>query len=166
MFFQESQDILESLEFIRNDHFNEIQYQIEILQLCLEETNAKNNNSISMSESIVRFRMEFDSLRRLFLLVLVPAVSRSMDSVHIHSAFNGFRVLRSLNEKAYKAIVDLKMYCNSFVLKEDWNDAKKRHCLTIFHLHTAFLEYINYVESTLIPLLKEFNDKPINKYGN
>lgn len=164
MFFQESYTVEESLDRIQNGLFQEIQNQIGLLQFRLQESHHTEAYSHSMLMAVSRFQIEFEGLKRLFKWVLIPAVKRCLTNEQCMSPFNGFTVLRSLNEKQLKALEELKLNCDSFVLQEDWSDDKKGHCLTTFRLHNAFLEYLNFTESTLIPLLKQLHDLAIIAY--
>lgn len=164
MFFQESYTIEESLGRIQNVLFQEIQNQIGLLQFRIQESQHIEAYSHTMLMAVSRFQIEFEGLKRLFKWVLIPAVTRCLRNEQCMSPFNGFTVLRSLNEKQLKALEELKLHCDSFVLHEDWSEDKKGHCLTTFRLHNAFLEYFNFTESTLIPLLKQLHDLAITTY--
>ena len=164
MFFQESYTIEESLDRIQNILFPEIQNQIGLLQFRIQESQDTEAYSHSRLMAVSRFQIEFEGLKRLFKWVLIPAVKRCLSNEQCMSPFNGFTVLRSLNEKQLKALEELKLNCDSFVLNEEWSEDKKGHCLTTFRLHNAFLEYFNFTESTLIPLLKQLHDLALITY--
>jgi hypothetical protein len=164
MFFQESYTIEESLDRIQNILFPEIQNQIGLLQFRIQESQHTESYSYTMLMAVSRFQIEFEGLKRLFKWVLIPAVTRCLTNEQCMSPFNGFTVLRSLNEKQLKALEELKLHCDSFVLNEEWSEDKKGYCLTTFRLLNAFLEYFNFTESTLIPLLKQLHDLAIITY--
>lgn len=163
MFFQESYTIEESLDRIQNKLFLEIQNQIGFLQHRESEQTIDGTPSVSLLVS--RFQLQFQVLKRLFDLVLVPAVKRCLSEKQCESPFNGFTVLRSLNEKQFKALEELKLNCDLFVLQEGWSEDKKGQCLITFRLHNAFLVYVNFTESTLIPLLKQMHDLALCSHG-
>jgi hypothetical protein len=164
MFFQESYTIEESLDQIQNKLFLEIQNQIGFLQHRERESEPTKDNSPAFSLLVSRFQLQFQVLIRLFDLVLVPAVKRCLSEKHCESPFNGFTVLRSLNDKQFKALEKLKLNCDSFVLQEDWSGDKKGQCLITFRLYNAFLVYLNFTESTLIPLLKQLHDLALSSH--
>ncbi len=164
MFFQEIYSVQESIQHIKSKLFVNIQTQLDLLQFRLDGTHQEDKGTQEVAHSILIFRQEFDSLQRLFNMVLVPAVQKCLSDSNCAQPFNGFTVLRSTHEKQRKVLDDLRRHCDSFILQENWSEEKKGQCLTTFNLHQAFLQYLNFCESTLIPLLKNLHERASDYY--
>ncbi len=137
---------------------------MDLLQFRLDAVRNTEKYTQEVAQSISIFRQEFESLKRLFNMVLVPAVQKCLSDNNCAQPFNGFTVLRSTHEKQRKALDNLRRHCDSFVLQENWTEEKKGQCLTTFNLHQEFLKYLNFCESTLIPLLKNLHHKASHYY--
>lgn len=162
MFFQESYTIEESLRKIQQEFFRDIDIQLGLLQLRLRESN--NSPEIvndNVEQALHRFTSEFQSLKRLFEWILVPAVTKCLSDDQCVRPFDGFTVLRASHEKQRLAMDALRSDCDLFVLQESWTEEKKGHCLTSYRLYNAYLSYLNFAESTLIPLLKKLHQNAI-----
>jgi hypothetical protein len=166
MFFQESHTIEESLYHIQNELFEDIHQQWNIVILRLQEVSVHEEQSVSLFESASKFKSEFDALKKLYQLILIPAVRKCLSEAHCVKPFDGFTVLRSIHEKQRKALDEMRSFCDAFLLKETWSESKRGQCWVFFRLHQSFTAYLNYAESTLIPLLKNLRNTSTNSILN
>jgi len=78
--------------------------------------------------------------------------------------FNEFNVLRAAHKRMYRILGNLRNICNDYVLETNWSDCKKHNCMSSHQLELKFLNYFNFTESTIIPIIQNQKvEQPDNK---
>lgn len=166
MFFQEAITIEESIQKIQQELFTDIEIQMGLLHLRLCHNEAPESDQSETLHQVQSLKQEFEHMKRLFEKLLIPAVKKCLSDETCLRPFSSFKVLRASHDKQRIILNDLKEQCDLFVLHENWSDDKKGRCLTSFKLYNAYLSYLNFAESTLIPLLKKLHQNAVERIEN
>ena len=156
MYFEESVSIQEALGKVVSTLFPDIRNKSEVL---IKQNSILFEADADLTLSLTKLNKDFEGLSRMFELLLVPAVSKCLQSTNCKQPFNGFTVLRASHERQHKQLQELRDSCNKYVMNEDWEEDKKQLCTDSYRLETSYLTYFNFMESTVIPLLKGLNKK-------
>ncbi len=181
MFFKEFNDIDSSINHLNGVLIPEIRMEIASLNQHIQTKPEEDTCQLQFFILITNFEQEFEKLIRLLNLVFLPAFSARKSNTNHGSdssnpeqtiektippntnQFNEFKVLRAAHKRLYRILGNLRNICNDYVLEENWSDCKKHNCMTSHHLELKFLNYFNFTESTIIPLIQnqtvEYPDK-------
>jgi hypothetical protein len=181
MFFKEFNDIDSSIRHLKGVLIPEIRMEIASLNQHIQTKPEEDACQLQFFILVTNFDQEFEKLIRLLNMIFLPAFSARKGSTNIGrddsnpkqlnkktnqgntNQFNEFKVLRAAHKRLYRILGNLRNICNDYVLEENWSDCKKHNCMTSHHLELKFLNYFNFTESTIIPLIQNQTvEKPDN----
>ncbi len=151
MYFKEFNDIQSSIHHLNEVLIPEIRTEITLLNEYIQAKPAEDACQLQFFILVTNFEQEFEKLIRLLNIVFLPAFSAHQGSL---SQFNEFKVLRAAHKRLYRILGNLRNICNDYIMEENWSDCKKRNCINSHHLELKFLNYFNFTESTIIPLIQ------------
>ncbi len=160
MYFKEFNDIQSSIRHLNEVLITEIRSEISTLNAYIQGNPAEDTCQLQFFILVTNFEQEFEKLIRLLNMVFLPAYSAH---VGIETQFNEFKVLRSAHKRLYRILGNLRNICNEYVMEENWSDCKKRNCMNSYQLELKFLNYFNFTESTIIPLIQGLSACTNNK---
>lgn len=154
MFFEESVNIREAIQRVTKEIF-------PLIRKKFSELEEKNTELLKADHSLAfsfnRLKKEFEGLSNKFELLWVPAVVKCLETSDCQKPFNGFTIIRASHIRQRKGLLELRNMCDAYVMEESWEQEKKQLCFQAYQLETAYLKYLNFMESTLIPMLKQLS---------
>ena len=172
MFFKEFNDIDSSIRHLNGVLIPEIRMEIASLNQHIQTNPEEYACQLQFFILVTNFDQEFEKLIRLLNMIFLPAFSARKSNANTGqddsnpkqvnektnhgntNQFNEFKVLRAAHKRLYRILGNLRNICNDYVLEENWSDCKKHNCMTSHHLELKFLNYFNFTESTIIPLIQ------------
>lgn len=151
MFFREFNDIQSSIHHLNEVLIPEIRKEIGSLNSNIQANPSEDACQLQFFILVTNFEQEFEKLIRLLNMVFLPAFSAHEGK---QTQFNEFKVLRAAHKRLYRILGNLRNICNEYVMEGNWSDCKKMNCLNSHQLELKFLNYFNFTESTIIPLIE------------
>jgi hypothetical protein len=159
MYFKEFNDIQSSIHHLNEVLIPEIRKEISSLNAYIQTKPSEDACQLQFYILVTNFEQEFEKLIRLLNMVFLPAFSAHEGG---HTQFNEFKVLRAAHKRLYRILGNLRNICNEYVMEENWSDCKKLNCMNSHQLELKFLNYFNFTESTIIPLIQGLTVVPTN----
>lgn len=71
----------------------------------------------------------------------------------------------SKRNKIVKLTLELKRLSNNFMAKRNWSQSKLKSCKSLFQFYQKLIEFVNFQELTVVPIIMELFVFQLNKEG-
>lgn len=159
MFFKQDDNINSAIQIINTDFLPNIAKELNALLSQINQSESNDVSHLRFFMMVSQFQKEMENLERLLNIVLFPAI---LSQLHVHKMsrpFNSFNILRAVHNRQKNILKKLREICDEYIMDESWSTDKKQSCYSAFHLEQEFVHYLNYVESTFIPLLLDIREE-------
>ncbi len=159
MFFQQDDNINSAIQIINSDILPNIAKELDALINQIKHSESNDVSQLQFFMMVSQFQKEMENLERLLNIVLFPAILSHLKEHKMSKPFNGFSILRAIHKRQKNILKKLREICDEYIMDESWSSAKKQSCYSAFQLEQEFVHYLNYVESTFIPLLSAIREE-------
>lgn len=163
MYFTLQTDIEHSLKLVEVDLLPSLKFQTEKLLNSIELAPETQGDDLQFYIIISEFNQEVQKLSRMLIMILFPAIRKSLRPSENAPALNGFYVIRNIHKRQQNITAKLRELCNQYTVESSWNEVKKLHCYNSYQLEAAFLNYLNFMESQVLFKLENVKTKIENE---
>lgn len=156
MYFQELKCLKSALALLKQELLPNLDRELK----CLHDNAAILGDSESGEGffSIMAFKIksENEAMNRLLSIILIPLIEEIIVNPEKPANIQSFGVLRTYHNRIREYFLEMGEMCNHHILNPDWTHQKKVSCLNVYHAEKAFIQYANFMETTMFSLLNPY----------
>ena len=125
---------------------------------------AGNDRELLFLDILSELQSELIMLQKMDLNVFLPKLKSSslhneMTEDENKQLLNSFDRVSAKRRKVINQTLELKCLCNNFMSNSNWTESKLNSCKSLFLFYKYLIEFNNFQELTLVPLI-------FNQLGN
>jgi DNA polymerase III delta prime subunit len=136
------------------------QLESSIRQLSIDAMvlAASDDKELRFLDILSELQSELTMLQQMDLTVFLPKLKLVSDCSQIqeeenNQLKNSFERVSAKRRKVINQTLELKSLCNNFMSKSRWTESKLKSCKSLFQFYSYLIEYNNFQELTLSPLI-------------
>jgi hypothetical protein len=158
MFFRKNLTLVQAVVQLETIFYPQLESSIRQLSIDAMVLAASDDKELRFLDILSELQSELTMLQQMDLTVFLPKLKLVSDCSQIqeeenNQLMNSFERVSAKRRKVINQTLELKSLCNNFMSKSRWTESKLKSCKSLFQFYSYLIEYNNFQELTLSPLI-------------
>ncbi|MFM1793048.1 MAG: hypothetical protein RLZZ252_1402 [Bacteroidota bacterium] len=158
MFFRKNLTLVQAVVQLETIFYPQLESSIRQLSIDAMVLAASDDKELRFLDILSELQSELTMLQQMDLTVFLPKLKLVSDCSQIqeeenNQLKNSFERVSAKRRKVINQTLELKSLCNNFMSKSRWTESKLKSCKSLFQFYSYLIEYNNFQELTLSPLI-------------
>ncbi len=158
MFLRKNLTLVQAVVQLETIFYPQLETSIRQLSIDAMVLAASDEKELRFLDILSELQSELTMLQQMDLTVFLPKLKLVSDCSQIqeeenNQLMNSFERVSAKRRKVINQTLELKSLCNNFMSKSRWTESKLKSCKSLFQFYSYLIEYNNFQELTLSPLI-------------